>query len=123
MVLIKENHARAAGGLGEAIRRAKNSKGERKVPVAAETRDAAEVAEAIGEGVDLILLDNMTPAIVRRTLKEFQHATHCPFEVSGGVNLRNITAYAKTGVDRISIGGLTHSAPALDLSLQLYQVD
>lgn len=139
MVLIKENHARAAGSLGEAIRRAQSKgrrngqsvgknpeKGVRKrrnVPIAAETRDAAEVAEALAGGVDLILLDNMTPAQVRRILKEFRDVADCPFEVSGGVNLRNIGAYAKTGVDRISIGSLTHSAPALDLSLQLFQTD
>lgn len=135
MVLIKENHARAAGSLGEAIRRAQSGgrrvgkspaqglRKRRNVPIAAETRDAAEVAEALAEGVDLILLDNMTPGQVRRIVKEFRHVADCPFEVSGGVNLRNIGAYAKTGVDRISIGSLTHSAPALDLSLQLFQMD
>ena len=117
MVLIKENHARAAGGLGEAIRLAK--KGGGRVRVAAEARNMDEVATCCRERVDLILLDNFTAARARKAIEEFR-ACGIPFEISGGVNLRNIAAYARAGADRISIGALTHSAPALDLSLQLY---
>lgn len=119
MVLIKENHARAAGGLGEAIKRArKHAAGLR---VAAEARDANEVRICCEGRVDLILLDNFTPARAKAVIDEFR-STGIPFEISGGVNLRNIAAYARAGADRISIGALTHSAPALDLSVQLYQV-
>lgn len=118
MVLIKENHARAAGGLREAIQRARVGQGEFRI--AAEARDAAEVQICCEERVDLILLDNFTPARARTVIQRFRPCG-IPFEISGGVNLKNIAAYAKAGPDRISIGALTHSAPALDLSVQLYQ--
>jgi nicotinate-nucleotide pyrophosphorylase (carboxylating) len=117
MVLIKENHARAAGNLTEAVRRAKSS-GPR-LKIAAEARNEEEVREAIEAGAGLILLDNMKPAEIRRIVRRYRGAG-VPFEVSGGVNLANVASFAKTGVERISIGALTHSAPALDLSLQLY---
>lgn len=127
MILIKENHARAAGGLREAIRAARGeanpARGKRpakKLRLAAETRDEAEVRIACEEKVDLILLDNFRPAAARRVI-ERHRACGIPFEISGGVNERNIAAYARARPDRISIGALTHSAPALDLSLQLYQ--
>ncbi|MBI3735040.1 nicotinate-nucleotide diphosphorylase (carboxylating), partial [Candidatus Sumerlaeota bacterium] len=87
-----------------------------------EARDTAEVREACGAKADLILLDNMTPAQVKRIIGLFGERG-IPFEVSGGVNLKNIGAYAKTGADRISVGALTHSAAALDLSLQLFPKD
>ncbi len=120
MVLIKENHARAAGGLGEAIRLARrNARGLR---IAAEARDANEVRICCEGRVDLILLDNFTPARARAVIDEFR-STGIPFEISGGVNRRNIAAFARAGADRISIGALTHSAPALDLSVQLYQIE
>lgn len=118
MVLIKENHARAAGGLRDAIRRSRLGKG--RFRIAAEARDADEVRICCEERVDLILLDNFTPARARTVIDRFRSAG-IPFEISGGVNLRNIAIYAKAGPDRISIGALTHSAPALDMSVQLYQ--
>lgn len=120
MVLIKENHARASGGVGRAVRNALEGrkKDRRRVRVATEAVNAAEAEEAFEAGAELILLDNMTPAQVRRVVEAFR-GRKVPLEVSGGINLKNIAAYARTGVDRISIGGLTHSAPALDLSLQL----
>jgi nicotinate-nucleotide pyrophosphorylase (carboxylating) len=71
--------------------------------------------------VDLVLLDNFTPARARTAIARFR-PTGIPFEISGGVDLRNVAAYARAGADRISIGALTHSAPALDLSVQLYQL-
>lgn len=120
MVLIKENHARASGGVGRAVRKAVEGrrKDRRRVRVATEAVDAAEAEEAFQAGAELILLDNMTPAQVRRIVAAFRDRD-VPLEVSGGINLKNVAAYAHTGVDRISIGSLTHSAPALDLSLQL----
>lgn len=120
MVLIKENHARAAGGLAQAIRRARKGRG--RLRVAAEARTFAEVETCCHEGVDLILLDNFTPSRARRAI-ELHRGAGIPFEISGGVSLRNIAAYAGAGADRISIGALTHSAPALDLSVQLYTAD
>ena len=117
MILIKENHARAAGGLREAIRRARVGP---KIRIAAEARDEGEVRICCEERVDLILLDNFTPARARAAIKRFR-PTGIPMEISGGVTLRNIATYAAASPDRISIGALTHSAPALDISLQLYQ--
>jgi nicotinate-nucleotide pyrophosphorylase (carboxylating) len=117
MVLIKENHARAAGGIGAAIERAR--RGARRLKIAAEARDGAEAARAVAAGADLILLDNVTPARARAIVRRHR-GSGAVFEVSGGVNAKNAAAYARAGVDRISVGALTHSAPALDLSLQLY---
>ena len=116
MVLIKENHARAAGGLREAIQLA--LKGGRKLRVMAEARNEQEAQICWEERVDMIMLDNFTPARARRVIERYR-ATGIPFEISGGVTPRNIAAFAATGADRISIGALTHSAPALDLSFQL----
>lgn len=120
MVLLKENHIRAAGGIGEAVRRARAHACGLKIGV--EARNEAEVAEAMKETPDLILLDNMTPAQVRRITGRYADRRGAPkteFEISGGVNLRTAARYAAAGADRISIGALTHSAPALDLSLQI----
>lgn len=117
LVLIKENHARAAGGLAEAIRRVRAARP--RAPIAAEARNEREVRQALEEGARLILLDNMAPAKVKRIV-ERHRAAGVAFEVTGGVTLRNIGRYAESGADRISVGALTHSAPALDLSLQLY---
>lgn len=123
MVLIKENHAREAGGVGAAVRLAREGRerARRRVFVAAEATNAGEADDAWAEGAELILLDNMTPTEVRRIVRRFE-GRGVPLEVSGGINLKNVAAYARTGVDRISIGSLTHSAPALDLSLQLEPV-
>lgn len=120
MILIKENHARAAGGLREAILMAKASAG--KLRIAAEARNDAEVRACCEERVDLILLDNFTPARARKAIERYR-STGIPFEISGGVTRRNIAAYAAAKPDRISIGAVTHSAPALDLSLQIFQAD
>lgn len=120
MVLIKENHARAAGGLREAIQRSRV--GTKKFRIAAEARDLAEVKICCEERVDLILLDNFTPARAKKAIEQYRPAG-IPFEISGGVSLQNIASYAKAAPDRISIGALTHSAPALDLSVQLYQAE
>lgn len=123
MVLIKENHARSAGSLTEAIRKCRTTR--RRARVAAEARDAGEVAEALAAGAGLILLDNMTPRQVKAIVRRFGPDAKggAEFEVSGGVTLKNIRAYAATGVERISTGAVTHSAPALDLSLQIHPID
>jgi nicotinate-nucleotide pyrophosphorylase (carboxylating) len=114
-VLIKENHAALMGGIGPAVRRARASADGR--PVEVECRTLAEVEEALRAGAPRILLDNMSPGQLRKAVK--LGAGRVQLEASGGVTLENVREIAETGVDFISVGALTHSAPALDLSLVL----
>lgn len=117
MVLIKENHVAAAGGIAAAVE-AVRRQNERGLRVEIETRDLAEVDEALRAGVDVILLDNMTLDVLRDAVRRVAASgTPTQTEASGGVNLETVRAIAETGVDLISVGALTHSAPALDLSL------
>jgi nicotinate-nucleotide pyrophosphorylase (carboxylating) len=114
-VLIKENHAAIAGGVGEAVRRARARAPE--LPLEVECRDLAEVDEALAAGAPRLLLDNMTPAQLRTAVAHV--AGRAELEASGGVTLETLRDVAATGVDFVSVGALTHSAPALDLSLIL----
>jgi len=115
-VLIKENHAALAGGVGEAVRRAREAHSDR--PVEAECRDLGEVASALAAGASRLLLDNMSPEELRRAVAVAREANpKVELEASGGVTLDNAAEIAATGVDFISVGALTHSAPALDLSM------
>ncbi|MGB9185852.1 MAG: carboxylating nicotinate-nucleotide diphosphorylase [Solirubrobacteraceae bacterium] len=114
-VLIKENHAAIAGGVGEAVRRARARAPE--LPLEVECRDLAEVDEALAAGAPRLLLDNMSPAQLRSTVAHV--AGRAELEASGGVTLETLRDVAATGVDFVSVGALTHSAPALDLSLIL----
>jgi nicotinate-nucleotide pyrophosphorylase (carboxylating) len=111
-LLIKENHAAAAGGIGAAVRRAREARPE--LPVEVEVRDMAELEEALAAGAPRIMLDNMDPATLRAAVA--RTAGRAWLEASGGVGLDSLRGIAETGVDFISIGALTHSAPALDLS-------
>jgi len=114
-VLIKDNHIRAAGGIESAVRLARSSAHHvLRVEVEAQTR--SEVEEALSAGADVIMLDNMSPDEVARAVGFI--AGRCEVEVSGGVTLETVRALAECGVDYISIGALTHSAPALDLALE-----
>jgi nicotinate-nucleotide pyrophosphorylase (carboxylating) len=115
MVLIKENHASLAGGVGAAVRAARDAFPD--VPLEVECRTGAEVDEALEAGAQQILLDNMRPAQLRALAADV--AGRAELEASGGIGLKQLRAYARTGVDWISIGALTHSAPALDMSLIL----
>ena len=115
MLLIKENHAAIAGGIGPAVRAAAAAFPELELEVECSTR--AEVDEALGEGAGRILLDNMGPDELRAIVAHV--AGRARLEASGGVGLDTLRAHAETGVEWISIGALTHSAPALDLSLLL----
>ncbi len=112
MPLIKENHIRAAGGIANAVARVKRM---RKRPVILEVTNRDEVMQGLRAGVDILLLDNMTPAQARAMVKLING--RALVEVSGGVNLRTVKRFARTGVDRISVGALTHSATAADISL------
>jgi nicotinate-nucleotide pyrophosphorylase (carboxylating) len=113
-VLIKDNHVVASGGIGEAVRRARAAVGH-MVRIEVEIDRLDQLAEALAEGPDIIMLDNFAIAdlaeAVRRT------AGRARLEASGGVNLGTVGAIAATGVDLISVGALTHSAPILDIGL------
>jgi nicotinate-nucleotide pyrophosphorylase (carboxylating) len=114
-ILIKENHAAAAGGVGAAVRRALAARPE--LPVEVEVRDLGELDAALAAGAPRIMLDNMDLATMRAAVE--RTAGRASLEASGGVTLERLRKIADTGVDFISIGALTHSAPALDLSLIL----
>jgi nicotinate-nucleotide pyrophosphorylase (carboxylating) len=114
-ILIKENHAAAAGGVGEAMRRARAARPE--LPLEVEVRTLEELEEALAAGAPRIMLDNMDLPTMRAAVQ--RTAGRASLEASGGVTLHGLREIAETGVDFISIGALTHSAPALDLSLIL----
>jgi nicotinate-nucleotide pyrophosphorylase (carboxylating) len=114
-ILIKENHAALAGGVGEAVRRARARAPE--LPLEVECRSMAEIDEALEAGAQRLLLDNMTPAELRSAVAHV--AGRAELEASGGVTLQTLRAVAESGVDFVSMGAITHSAPALDLSLIL----
>jgi nicotinate-nucleotide pyrophosphorylase (carboxylating) len=117
-ILIKENHAALAGGVTAAVEKARAAKPD--IPVEVECSDATEVAAALGAGADRLLLDNMDAAALTEAVAARDAAgSSAELEASGGVNLGNVAEIAATGVDFISIGALTHSAPALDLSVLL----
>jgi nicotinate-nucleotide pyrophosphorylase (carboxylating) len=117
-ILIKENHAAMAGGVGEAVRLARASAPD--VPLEVECRTDEEVDEALAAGAPRLLLDNMSPAQMRAIVARV--GDRAELEASGGIDLETIRDVAETGVDFISVGALTHSAPALDLSLLLEPV-
>ena len=114
-ILIKENHAAAAGGVGEAVRRAKAAAPD--VPLEVECRNMAEVDDALAAGATRLLLDNMPPERLREVVDHV--AGRATLEASGGITLENLREVAQTRVEFTSIGALTHSAAALDLSLTL----
>src|SRR5262249_46084429 len=115
-ILIKENHAALAGGVGEAVRRARESHPD--LPVEVECRDLAEIRQALGARADRLLLGNMTPAQLQEAVSAARRTGDGPeLEASGGITLENVAEIAASGVDYVSIGALTHSAPALDLSM------
>lgn len=118
-ILIKENHATLAGGVGEAVRKAEGLAGRRAAAVAVEVeaRTLEEVQEALDAGARRILLDNFTVPQLRQAVKLVDGRAE--LEASGGVTLETIGEIAQTGVQFVSVGALTHSAPALDLSLIL----
>jgi nicotinate-nucleotide pyrophosphorylase (carboxylating) len=113
-ILVKENHVRVAGGVGEASRRALAS-APAGVEVEVEVESLDELDEALGAGVERILLDNMGPDDLRAAVA--RTAGRARLEASGGVSLESVRAIAEAGVDFVSVGALTHSAPALDVSL------
>jgi nicotinate-nucleotide pyrophosphorylase (carboxylating) len=115
-VLVKDNHLRLVGGVEQAVRRLRSSV---SLPLEVEADTLEQVEQALGLGVERILLDNMSPSEVARAVELV--AARAQLEVSGGVTLENVRAYAKTGVNAISIGALTHSARSLDVSLEVLE--
>ena len=118
-VLIKNNHIALAGGLKNVLERAhRNRRGTQ--PIEVEVRNLSELEQALEFGAEAILLDNMSAQDVRQAVERCTKADRrVPLEASGGINLENVRAYAETGVDFISVGALTHSAPAVDMSLRI----
>ena len=117
-ILIKENHAALAGGVGAAVRRARQAKPD--LPVEVECRNLDEVREGAEAGPDRLLLDNMNSDQLREAVAAARESGEAPeLEASGGVTLETVGEIAATGVDFVSVGALTHSAPALDLSMSI----
>ncbi len=118
-VLIKDNHVALAGGVKEAVKAAKNSVGHlHKIEI--EITNWAQLREAIEAGADILLLDNQTPDETRKLVEMARNLNpNVLLESSGGVNLETIRSFAETGVDLISVGKLTHSARAMDISFKI----
>jgi nicotinate-nucleotide pyrophosphorylase (carboxylating) len=118
-VLIKNNHIALAGGIAAALERAhRNRRGTQ--PIEIEVRNPAEFDQALTLGAEAVLMDNMTPAQVAECVQRAQqHTRRVPLECSGGITLENVRSYADTGVDYISVGALTHSPSAVDMSLRV----
>ncbi len=114
-ILIKENHIAAAGGIAEAVRRAREQAPELAGTLEVEVRDPDEIEQALAAGAPRLLLDNMDASQLRAAVA--QVAGRAELEASGGVTLQTLRPLAQTGIEWISMGALTHSAPALDLSL------
>ena len=113
MIMLKENHIRAAGGITNAVHRIQEHNTSYKIEV--EVTNMEELAEAVACGVDRVMLDNMSLKEIRAAVKAYKNKVE--FEISGGVTEENIKSYAKTGVQYISSGALTHSYKSLDISL------
>ena len=121
-VLIKNNHIALAGGVVPALQRAlKNRRGKQLVEI--EVRSLEEFEAVLEHGAEAVLLDNMTPAQVRQAVEMVAgRERRIPLEASGGITLENVRSYAETGVNFISVGALTHSVQAVDLSMRIVPV-
>jgi nicotinate-nucleotide pyrophosphorylase (carboxylating) len=118
-ILIKNNHLRLVGGIRAAVETAKRHR-PAGYHIEVEVTSLAQLEEALECGADGVLLDNMTPVEVRQCVE--RAAGHMRLEVSGGIDATNIRAYAETGVDYISVGAVTHSAPAVDINFRIEPV-
>lgn len=112
-ILIKDNHIQIAGNIEKAVLKVRAKHKNKEIEV--ETSNINQVREALKSGADIIMLDNMTPDKIKKAVKIID--SKAMTEASGGINLDNIGEYAKTGVDYISVGALTHSAKSLDIGL------
>ena len=114
-ILIKDNHIRLGGGVIEAVRRMKAA--DQQMPIEIEAQSLDQVDEAIRAGADIVLLDNLSTSDLKEAVRRI--AGRAKVEISGGVTLDRIPELAATGADYVSVGALTHSAPAADLSFEL----
>jgi nicotinate-nucleotide pyrophosphorylase (carboxylating) len=114
-VLIKDNHIRLAGSVGEAVTRMKAA--DREMPIEIEAQSLAQVDDALATGADIILLDNLSTADIVAAVTKCRGRART--EISGGVTLDRMPELSATGADYVSVGALTHSAPAIDLSLEI----
>lgn len=114
-ILIKDNHIRLGGGVAEVLRKMKAARHE--MPIEIETQSLDQVDEAIAAGADIILLDNLAIDDIRTAVRRI--GGRAKVEISGGVTLDRISELARTGADYVSVGALTHSSPAVDLSFEL----
>ena len=112
--MIKDNHIKAAGGITEAVGRIRKKFGKDKT-IEVETTNLTEVEEALSAGVDIIMLDNMGTEMIRQSVKLVDR--RAKVEVSGSISLKRLDELAGTGIDFVSVGALTHSAPAVDISM------
>lgn len=123
MILVKENHIAVAGGIAAAVRRAREGADGTPLPVEVEVTSLDELREALLSGVERVLLDNMDQDTIRQAVelaREYGDSRPA-LEVSGNISLDNVRVMAECGVDFISVGAITHSAPALDLSMRVFQ--
>ncbi|MET1159493.1 MAG: carboxylating nicotinate-nucleotide diphosphorylase [Thermoprotei archaeon] len=123
MILIKDNHLKIVGSVREAIKRARRASFTKKIEVEVESID--EMLEAVEAGADIIMLDNFKPSDVGKAVEELKKRgmrDRVVIEVSGGITPENIDEYLKHDIDVISLGWITHSAPSLDLSLEVVEV-
>jgi nicotinate-nucleotide pyrophosphorylase (carboxylating) len=117
-ILIKDNHIQAAGSLSRAIAQARQYA--HGMPIEVEVENLAQLEEALAARVEWVLLDNMSPALLKQAVN--LAGGRCGTEASGNVTLQNVAEVARTGVDRISVGALTHSVKSIDLSLEVDQI-
>ena len=117
-ILIKDNHIAACHGVQNAFEKARRG-APPGIPVQVEVQSEQEAQEAVDAGADFLLLDNFEPEDVEKTVQRV--GRHAVLEASGGLTLENIGAFARTGVSRLSVGSLTHSAPSADVSLEIEQ--
>jgi len=114
-ILIKDNHIKAIGGISQAIKNAQLKYPDARIEI--EIQNLEQLKEALNVGADIIMLDNLELPEIKEAVNLVNHRS--VIEVSGGVTLDNVAEIARTGVDLISVGALTHSAPALDISLEI----
>ena len=114
-ILIKDNHVRLAGGIEAAMSRMRDAG--LRIPIEIEAQSLEQVSAAIDAGADIVLLDNLSIAEIREAVRRIDG--RAKVEVSGGVTLERLPEIAETGADYVSVGALTHSAPAADLSFEL----
>lgn len=133
MILIKENHIKAAGDISSAIQKAKKTlenkdfvkkfSKKKKIKIEVETKNLNEVKNALGFKIDMIMLDNMPIQMIKKASQIIRKSKkNIKIEVSGNIDLKNLRDYSKLDIDYISIGAITHSSKAIDLSLNLIEI-